>query len=47
MRQHLELCLRVDDEQVRSLWVRIKGQTSEADTLGVCSGLPDQEDELG
>lgn len=29
----LELCLRVDDERVESLWVRIKGQTSKGDTV--------------
>lgn len=38
VRQHLEcieLCLRVDDERVESLWVRIKGQTRKGDTLWV------------
>lgn len=36
VRQHLEcikLCLRVDDEQVKSSWVRIKGETRKGDIL--------------
>lgn len=45
MRQHLEcidLCLEVNDEPVKNLWVRIKEQTSEGDTVvGVCCRLPE------
>lgn len=48
VKQHLEcieLCVRVDDEQVWSLWIRIKGQMKKADTVGVCSRLPDWDEE--
>ncbi|KAJ7397045.1 mitochondrial fission process protein 1 [Pitangus sulphuratus] len=50
VRQHLEyikLCLGVEDEQVKSLWVRIKGSTSKSDTVvGICYRPPKQEDEV-
>ncbi|XP_063280190.1 uncharacterized protein LOC134564864 isoform X3 [Prinia subflava] len=43
----MEVCLGVDDKQVESLWVRIKGQTSKGDTVvGVCYRLPEQEEEV-
>lgn len=51
VRQNLEsteLCLGVDDEQVESLWVRIKGQMSESVcSVGVCSRLPDWSPSTG
>lgn len=50
MRKHTEcikLCLVVDDEQVKSLWVRIKQQTSRDDTaVCVCYRPPKQETEV-
>lgn len=40
----IELCLWVDNKQVKSLWVRIKGQTNKGDTdVGVCYRPPKQE----
>jgi len=42
-----ELCLGVDEEQVESLWVRIKGQAHVGDTVvGVCYMPPDHEEEV-
>lgn len=44
MREHqecIELCLGAD-EQVESLWIRIKGQANK----GVCCRPPDQEKEV-
>ena len=47
MRQHLEcikLFLGVEDKQVKSLWVRVKQQTSKGDIgVGVCYRQPEQE----
>jgi len=43
----IELCLGVGEEQVESLWVRIKRQASTADTVvGVGSRPPDWEEEV-
>lgn len=51
VREHLEcmeLCLRVNDEKVRSLGVRIKGQTRNGDTVvDVCYRPLEEEDEVG
>jgi len=42
-----ELHLRVNNEQVGSLWVKIKGQASIGDTVeGVYYRLPDHEEEI-
>jgi len=44
---YVELCLRADEEQVESLWVRIKGQTHTGDIIeGVYCRSPDQEEEV-
>lgn len=41
------LCLREDNERAKSLWVRIKEQTSKGDTaVGVCYRTPDQEEQV-
>ena len=43
----IELCLGVDEEQVESLWVRIKGQAHMGDiVVGVYYRPPDQEEEV-
>ncbi|GAB0202653.1 hypothetical protein GRJ2_002730900 [Grus japonensis] len=43
----IELCLGVDEERVKSLWVRIKGQANMGDTVvGVYYKPPDQEEEV-
>lgn len=40
-------CLREDDEQVKTLWVGIKEQTSQrATVVGVCYRRPDQEQQV-
>jgi len=40
----MELCLRIDDESMKSLWVRIKDQTSTGDIVaGTCYGPSDQK----
>jgi len=45
--EHIELCLGADEEQVESLWVRIKGQPHKGDiTVAVCYRPPDQEEEV-
>jgi len=42
-----ELCLGADEEQVESLWVRIKGQAHTGDTVvGVYYRPPDKEEEV-
>lgn len=50
VRQHLEyisVCLRVDDESVESLSVRITQQASKGDTVGGdCYRPPDEEKEV-
>lgn len=47
VRQHVELCLGVDDESVQSSSVRITGQTSNCDAVrGVCYRPPDEEKEV-
>jgi len=44
--QCIELCLGVDEDRVKSLWVRIKGQAHKGDiTVGVYYRPPDQEEE--
>jgi len=44
--EYIELCLRVDEEQMESLWVRIKGQAHTGDTVvGVYYRPPDQKKE--
>jgi len=43
----IELCLGADEEQVESLWVRIKGQAHTGDSVvGVYYRPPDQEEEV-
>lgn len=43
----IKLCLVVDDEQVKSLCVRIKGHTNRDDTVvGVCYRPSEQEKEV-
>jgi len=43
----IELCLGVDEEQVESFWVRIKGQAHTGDiTVGVYYRPPDQDEEV-
>ncbi|GAB0209615.1 hypothetical protein GRJ2_003427200 [Grus japonensis] len=43
----IKLCLSVDEEQVESLWVRMKGQANMGDTVvGVYYRPPDQEEEV-
>ena len=43
----IELCLGVDEERVKSLWVSIKGQTHMGDiAVGVHYKPPDKEDVL-
>ena len=43
----IELHLRENDDQVESLWVRIKGQANMGDTVvGVYYRPPDQEEEV-
>lgn len=49
VRKHLEFiefCLGVDDEQVEHLRVRIKGQYSQGDIVGVFYRPPDKEEEM-
>lgn len=42
----MELCLEVDDDQVKNLWVRTKGLANVRDSVvGVYCGPPDQEEE--
>lgn len=42
--EYIKLCLWVDNKQVKSSWVRIKGQMNKGDTvLGVFSRPPEQE----
>ena len=41
----MELCLGMDEELTKSLWVRIKGRVGTGDIIvGVCYRPPDQED---
>jgi len=43
----IELCLRVDEERVESLWVRIKAQAHMADfVVHIYYRPPDQEEEV-
>lgn len=43
----MELCLGMDEEPTKSLWVRIKGMAGIGDTtLGVCYRLPEQDDRI-
>jgi len=43
--EHIEHCLRADEERVESLWVRIKGQARTGDTVvAVYYRPPDQEE---
>ncbi|GAB0204540.1 hypothetical protein GRJ2_002919600 [Grus japonensis] len=43
----MELHLGTDEEQTKSLWVRIKGSTGTGDIIvGVCYRPPDQEDQV-
>jgi len=40
----MELCLGVDEELSKSLWVRIKGRAETSDIIaGVCCRLPKHE----
>jgi len=32
----LKLCCGMDDEPVKSLWIKIRGQTSISNSVGVC-----------
>jgi len=42
--ERIELCLGVDEEQVKSLWIRIKGRAHMGDiTVGVHYRPPDRE----
>jgi len=43
----IELCLGADEEGVKNLWDRIKGQAHKGDiTVGVYYRPPDQEEEV-
>jgi len=45
--EYIDLCLGVDEERVKSLWVRIKGQTNMCDTVvGVYYWPLDQKEEF-
>ena len=45
--EHIELCLGVDEEQVKSLWVKTKSQANMGGTaVGVYHRPPDQEGKL-
>ena len=45
--EQIKVHLEMNDEQVQSLWVRIKGQVNMGDTIvGVQYRLPDQEEEV-
>ena len=42
----MELCLGMDEELNKSLWVTIKGKAGTGDVIvGVCYRPPDQEDQ--
>lgn len=44
---HMELCLGMDEEPTKSLWVRIKARAGIGDiTAGVCYRLPEQDDRV-
>lgn len=39
------VCLRIYDKIIRSLWVRIRGETNKGNIMEyTCSRLPDQEE---
>lgn len=43
----LKLCLAMNDEQIESLWVRVKGQASLGDAvISIFYSLPDQDEEV-